>query len=479
MTDSVADAHSSLSRANDGAPPRLKTRFAVMMFLQYFVQGAYLPVVTVYVQDALGFSPAQIGIFSAALAVGPLIAPFIIGQLVDRHVAHEYVLAVCHVIGGVLMLALYNSRDYWPVVILGALYSTLYVPTMMLTNSLAFHHLDDRERDFPLIRLWGTIGFIVPAWLVELYFLKGLDGEELNQARGVILLVSGVAGLVMGAYCLTLPHTPPAGSDRKDVAPNKVLKLLNSRNFLVLVLVSFVVALAHKYFFVWNSPYLKAMLAEGGVTGAWEQRISSIGQIFEILVMAVLGFSIKRFGFKLTMLAGIAAYILRCLILAWAIATDAPFSVAMTAVCFGQALHGFCFGCFLAAAFIYVDRVSPKDARGSMQNFYGTFVVGVGIFAGGFFGGAMGETFTTEPDAPLFRARMGIESRAGVVTFIQKKPITDKNQHEEEKYREVERIRDWPGVWLAGAAVSTVAFIGLAAFFPAGVPNEYDEREGI
>ena len=152
-----------------------------MMFLQYFIQGSYLPVASVYVQDELGFSEIQVGLFGSALAVGPLFAPFIIGQLVDRHWATERVLAISHLLGGATMLLLYFETRVTPFVILGTIYSILYIPTMMLTNSLAFHHLKDRDNEFPRIRLFGTIGFVVPAWCVE-YFWLSMTCER--EARG-------------------------------------------------------------------------------------------------------------------------------------------------------------------------------------------------------------------------------------------------------------------------------------------------------
>jgi len=373
----------------------LKKRLYLMMFLQYFVQGCYLPIITLYLIDALGFSALQIGVFGAALAVGPLLAPFVFGQIVDRHYATERVLSFCHFSGGVIMLALFLQQSYWPVVILGVLYSILYVPTMMLTNSLAFQHLKDSDREFPLIRLWGTIGFVVPAWIAEGIFLRNLEGEALNTGRGIVLAMAGVVGLLMAAYCLTLPHTPPVKSDKKDLAPGKVLKMLQYRHFLILVLVAFIISIAHKFYFQWNSPFLNNVLGMGDVKGAWEQRISSIGQVFEVLVMAVLGFGIKKYGFKTVMLVGLFSYLLRSLIFAYASTLSAAFPLALALTCLGQALHGLCFGCFLAAAYIYVDKVCPLDARGSMQTFFGTFVFGLGMFAGGFISGSIGDYFTS------------------------------------------------------------------------------------
>ena len=434
----------------------LMVRLCVMMFLQYFIQGSYLPIISAYLQDALGFTSTQVGQFGSALAIGPLFAPFLLGQIVDRHFATDRVLAVSHLAGGLIMLGLYVTTGFWPVVILGVAYSTIYMPTLMLTNSLAFQHLADRDREFPLIRLWGTIGFVLPAWLVEVVLLRGLEGDALNTRRGVVLALAGIGGLVMAAYCLSLPSTPPRPDDRHRLAPGRILALLNRRNFLVLVLVSLVVAVVHKYFFVWNAPYLTAVLAKGNVTGAWEQRISSIGQIWEVLVMAWLGWSVRRLGFKWTMTIGLVAYMVRCMIFAHAITLEGSFTITMLLVTVGQALHGFCFGCFMAAAYIYVDRVAPADARGSMQTFYGTFILGVGGVVGGQISGYCGSLFTTSSaTARPLREAWGIASEAGLSTF---RRVTDAGT-------EV-LVRDWPAIWLASAAMAFVALLLFVVLFP-------------
>ncbi|MDP6443214.1 MAG: MFS transporter [Pirellulaceae bacterium] len=372
----------------------LGLRLGAMMFLQYFIQGCYLPIVSVYLQDALGFSKTQIGVFGSALAVGPLFASFVVGQLVDRRFATQHVLAACHALGGGVMIALYFQQGYLPIVVLGAIYSVLYVPTMMLTNSLSFHHLPDRERQFPIIRVWGTIGFVAPAWIIERVLLRGLADEALNTGRGVALLVAGLAGLVMAVYSLTLPATPPQPrASGRSVAPMEAAGLLRARNIAVLVVVSFLIAIVHKFFFVVNAPFLRAILDANNITGAWEGSISSIGQIAEIGVMAGLGWLISRAGFKFTLLLGATAYMLRCLVFSGvsAVTDQLSFGVEMTIVCCGQALHGVCFACFLAAAFMYMDKRSPADLRGSVQNLYGTFVLAAGYFVGGFISGAVAE----------------------------------------------------------------------------------------
>ncbi|HJN08899.1 MAG TPA: MFS transporter [Pirellulaceae bacterium] len=411
----------------------LMTRLSVMMFLQYFIQGSYLPIASVYVQDTLGFSGRQVGWFGSALAVGPILTPFLLGQLVDRRFATQRVIAVCHLCGGVLMLALCTQSTFWPVIVLGTAYSVVYIPTMMLTNSLAFQHLRNSDVEFPWARLFGTIGFVVPAFLIEAWWLKGMEGEQLDQARVICFILAGLMGLVMGAYSLFLPHTPPAGKDKDDYAPGIIIRMMRYRHFLVLVLISFLIAIVHKFFFVWNSPFLREILDSGGWGGAAEMRISSIGQLFEVLVMVVLGFSIAKFGFKATLITGAVAYSLRCILFAMVFSFELPFAGRLALAFTGQALHGLCFGCFLAAAYIYVDRVAPKDVRGSMQTMYGTFVIALGFFAGGFIAGEVGDVFSTETG-----------------------------------------IRNWTMIWLSSAALAAVCVAGLMLFFPASVPDPDD-----
>jgi nucleoside transporter len=406
-----------------------------MMFLQYFMQGCYLPVASLYLQDSLGFEKQQVGYFSSALAIGPLLAPLLVGQLVDRHFATQRVLAFCHLLAGALMLALYTQHDFWSVITLGTIYSILWVPTMMLTNSLALFHLQRRDREFPAVRLWGTIGFILPAWLIEGVWLAGLQGEALNTARGVTFALSGLTGLAMAIYCWSLPNTPPSDETKTSFAPAEAARYFFSREMIVLVLVSFGIALVHQFYFVWNSPFLSHVLKQGGVAGAYEQRISSLGQISEVVVLACLGMAVTRYGFKRVMLVGAGAYALRCVLFALVAAAGLPFAASIALAGLGNSLHGLCFGAFLAAAFMYVDRHSPTDIRGSAQTMYGTLILGAGFLLGGVVAGQVGEWFTTIGDGG-------------------------------------EKIADWTMIWGTCAAWAVICFVVFALFFPKQAAQE-------
>jgi nucleoside transporter len=413
---------------------RLKLRLYAMMFLQYSVQGAYLPILTVYARDTLYFGSQQLGQFAAAVFIGPLLAPLLIGQIVDRHIPTQYVLAFCHAAAALTMFALASQQSFGPAIALAALYSILYVPTMMLTNAVAFSHLKEREREFPTVRVWGTIGFILPAWCIEPFFLAGLTGDELNRARVVAFWISGALGLAMALYSFSLPHTPP--QRRGSFAPSRILSMLRERNFLVLVTVTFFIAMVHNYHFVWNGPFLRSALSAAQIEGAYEQRISSLGQISEIGVMFLLGLMVVRLGFKMTLLIGSLAYLARCTLFALAAWSGPPVELPLAIA--AQTLHGFCFGCFLATAFMYVDRVAPPDARGSMQTLFGTFVFGSGAVLGAIGGGAIGKFFS--------------QTVAG------------------------KEVNDFTSIWLVGAALAAVCAAALAALFSAAEssPRRFD-----
>jgi nucleoside transporter len=408
-------------------PPAVRRKLAGMMFLQYFMQGAYLTIVSMYMKNALHFTDDQIGWFMAAMGVGPVLAPFIVGQLVDRMYPTERVLAVCHLLGGVVMIAIYYQTQFVPVIVLGTIYSVLYVPTTMLTNSMAFHHLKNRDREFPMVRVCGTIGFIVPSWLILFYFLKGLEGDALNRAQGIAFVVAGVAGLVMAGYCLLLPHTPPVPRGSGQFAPGVVIRLMKRLDFAVLFAVSFVIAAVHNYFFVWNSPQVHELLDRHG----WADRtqaFTTIGQITEILAMALLAPAIAKLGYKRTMVLGAIAYALRCVAFSQASSPDLGFGAGLALATFGQALHGFCFAFFLAAAFIYIDRAAPSDVKGSLQTIYGVFVLGMGFVVGGIWGGRMGDLFSHGPKGA--------------------------------------KVYDWSPLWLWCAATAAICAVALALFFP-------------
>jgi MFS family permease len=186
-----------------------KVRLGVMMFLEYLIWGSWLPLLALYLSGVLGFSGAQIGYVFATQAIACVFGLYFGGQIADRLLSTEKLLAVLHLVGGLAMFALAYQTTFWSFFIVMLLYQLAYMPTMSLTNAIVFHHVADPQHDFGKIRLWGTIGWIAASWPF-VFILAGKTGPELNAALSSIFTVAGIASIALAGFSLTLPHTPPA-----------------------------------------------------------------------------------------------------------------------------------------------------------------------------------------------------------------------------------------------------------------------------
>ena len=378
--------------------PGVKARLSLMMFLQYAIWGAWLPILWPYLAGHIGFTPAQIGNLFAVGAVGAILAPFVAGQLADRFFATEKFLAASHLAGAVLIWQLASIESYTGFLVFSLLYSLLYAPTMPLTNSLAFHHLRDRDREFGSVRLWGTIGWIavgiaVGQWLLHRHTPAGATAEAVEAAqaagRADAFRLSALLGAAMGLFCLTLPHTPPARSTEKN-AFAKACAQACRQPLLVLFLVSVPISCVHQFYFVHTSGFLSVYQAraegfvEGvnAVFGVGGGGLMTIGQMTEIAVLAAIPLLAKSLTRKALLLTGLVAYALR--MAAFAFVNDIPLPPIVTLIA-GVAMHGLCFGCFVFVAFMVVDEETTPDVRASAQSLYNLVLVGVGVIVGSLF----------------------------------------------------------------------------------------------
>ena len=376
----------------------IKSRLGLMMFMQYAVWGIWMPILPGYLQapiadGGLGFSAAQLGwILGLAGAIGALLSPFIAGQIADRYFSAERFLAFLLFTGGIVKYITATQTSFTAWLVLSILYSILYMPTLSLTNSVAFAHLKDKETEFPRVRVWGTFGWIAAGWIFSWVFLQtdlkftnlppflvGTEYPDVTARLAMALKVSGVISMLYAGYCLLLPHTPPKGNV-ESVAVFKAFKLLEKPSVLWLVLASIPIAVIHNLYFMQAFPFLSI-----GV-GMNESNIApamSIGQVAEIGVMAMLGFIIAQLGFRFTLCLGGLAYILRFAIWGAIGMSDDVGSTGVTIAVLSQALHGFSFACFFATAFIYIDRVASDDIRHSAQTVFGIAILGIGPILSG------------------------------------------------------------------------------------------------
>jgi nucleoside transporter len=383
-------------------------KLSLMMFLEFFIWGAWFPLVFGYL-PSLGFNALQQGVTLGAFNLAAFTAMFFSTQFVDRNFAAEKFLAFSHLVGGVAILALGWVTDFWPFFALILLHSLFYVPTISITNSIAFANLKDPQREFGPVRLWGTIGWIVASvpfvfilvdWarvpaMSEVGFVDwlraalgtGKTGAALREATRFTFVAAGLASLVLAAISLGLPHTPPkpATAGREQLAWLEALRLLRVPFLLVLFIVTFFDAMVHQCYFFWTARFLENSV---GIEGNWIMPVMTIGQIAEIGTMAILGLALKGLGWRTTMVIGVLGHAVRFAVFA---ASPPPW-LAITV----NVLHGICYAFFFATVYIFVDEFFPKDARASAQGLFNFLILGLGPFVGNFIWGWLGEVMTTQ-----------------------------------------------------------------------------------
>jgi nucleoside transporter len=394
------------------------TRLSVMMFLEYLIWGSWLPLLALYLGDVLGFTGSQIGWVFATQAIACVFGLYFGGQIADRVLSTEKLLAVLHLIGGAAMFALAFQTTFWSFLIVMLIYQLAYMPTMSLTNAICFHHISNAQTEFGRIRLWGTIGWIAASWPF-VFILAGKTGPDLHAALSSIFTVAGLASIALAAFSLTLPHTPPAVREPGASAPMKAIALLRDPVMLVLFIATTMDALVHQCYVQWTSPFLQqAGLAENLIMAAM-----SVGQVAEIASMALLGWALARMGWRWTMTIGILAHAARFFV--FAIGDPLWLMVAINLV------HGMCYAFFFAAVYIFVDERCPRDARASAQGLFNLVILGIGPFAGSLLWGRLGDVFRTADGAVdfsrLFLAPAALGLAAAflmTVAFHPKKSVT-------------------------------------------------------
>ena len=387
----------------------LRVRLSIMMFLQYFVWGIWLPMLAQRLEkNDLNLKPDDVGWIFSTYGFGAILGPFVLGQLADRYFATERVMAAAHFIGGLLLIAPAYATTFVPIFILLFVYCNLYMPTMGLSNSITFRALgDENQSSFPGIRLWGTIGWIA-AGLSFAWYL-GMKGSTTfapvfnligAPAARDCLRIAGVVSMLYGIYCLTLPHTPPSPSKESDPIDKKSavlesLELMRFRSFAVLVSVAGLVGIMLAFYFACENQFLEAIGVPPDHTGAY----MTIGQIAEAVVMVLVPLSVAKLGVKKTMLIGAGAWALR-----FGLSTVGyPKWLMISTI----GLHGFAFGFFFVVAQMYVDRAATSDIKASAQSLLVFVVYGMGTILGSVLSGRIRGVFRTVAGDDWSRVWMG------------------------------------------------------------------------
>jgi nucleoside transporter len=358
----------------------LRTRLAAMMFLEYAIWGAWAPILG---QDLthLNFSGIQIGWIYSLLPLACMISPFVGGQFADRIMPTQVFLGIAHLGGAVALWYMAAQTDFPSMLVVMLIWSLLFAPTLALTNSICFIHLKNNEREFPLIRTMGTIGWIAAGALLTYWRLH--PGIISLPGRIDSLSLTAVASLLLGILSFGLPHTPPNREAKNPWAFLEALKLFQNPRMAFFLVLCMIATSEFQFFYILSAPFL----ANVGVTEALIPITKTVSQGCEILVLAVLlPILLPWLGVRWSLFIGLAAWPLRYLIFA----LGKPLWLVIASL----GLHGFGFAFYFVVAFMYIDRVAPKDIRGSAQALIMFCTYGLGMFLGSLFCGWVKDAYT-------------------------------------------------------------------------------------
>ncbi|BBO29404.1 MFS transporter [Alteromonas sp. I4] len=385
-----------------------------MMFLQFFIWGGWFVTLGTFLGGTLGASGGEIGMAFSTQSWGAIIAPFIIGLIADRFFNAERILGILHLVGAVLMYLMYQSGDFasfYPYM-LG--YMIAYMPTLALVNSVSFGQMKDPTKEFGKIRVWGTIGWIVAGLVISYVF--SWDSQQAiadGMLRNTFMLCA-IASAALGVYSFTLPATPPASKGQEASGLSELLgldalSLLKDKNFLVFFLSSVLICIPLAFYYQNANPFL----TEIGVENATGKM--TLGQVSEVLFMLALPVFLNRFGIKLTLMLGMAAWVLRYALFALG---DADGGVMLLIV--GIALHGICYDFFFVSGQIYTNAKATEQCKSSAQGLITLATYGVGMLVGFWVAGQVTDAYVTDAGhdwAPIWYFPAGF-ALAVLVIFV-------------------------------------------------------------
>ncbi|EKF56886.1 nucleoside:proton symporter [Galbibacter marinus] len=396
---------------------KTQVQLSFMMFLEFFIWGGWFVTLGTFLGSNLQATGAQSAMAFSTQSWGAIIAPFIIGLIADRYFNAERILGVLHLIGALLMYMMYQSTDFgafYPYVLS---YMIVFMPTLALVNSVSFNQMTDPAKQFSFVRVFGTIGWIVAGSLIS---YLNWDSTE-SVAQGMLqntFLMTAIASAVLGLYSFTLPKTPPKiDKDEKMSISNilglDALSLLKDRNFLLFFIASVLICIPLAFYYQNASPFL----TEIGVENSTFKM--SIGQMSEVVFMLLLPFFFKKFGFKMTILAGMLAWTLRYLLFAYGDSGELVFMLII-----GIALHGLCYDFFFVSGQIYTDTKAGKKFKSAAQGLITLATYGVGMLIGFYI--------------------------AGIITDM---------------YQNTEGLHNWENIWIYPAGFALVVALLFALLF--------------
>ncbi|NTS41782.1 nucleoside permease [Flavisolibacter sp. BT320] len=387
-----------------------RVQLSLMMFLNFFIWGAWYVTMGTYLDKVLGASGVQIGAAYSAMAIATIISPFFVGMIADRFFAAQKVLGVLHLFGALLLYYITTvdnpSSFYWVLL----LYSLAYAPTLALANSVAFRQMKDTSKEFAGIRVFGTIGWIATGWMIDKVFNIGT--EEL----AFTFKMAAVASIVLGLLSFFLPDTPPKAKGTKatfkQILGADAFVLFKDRSFVVFFIASVLICIPLSFYYSFTNLFL----TEAGMENATSNM--TFGQFSEAFFILLIPFFFRRLGVKWMIAIGMLAWVLRFLFFGYG---DADAGLWMLFA--GIILHGVCFDFFFVTGQIYTDNKAGLSIQSQAQGMITMATYGIGMWIGTLLSGYVKEMYT------------------------------------------VNNLVDWKAVWMVPAAIAVVVLFLFVLFF--------------
>lgn len=367
-------------------PKLVTTRLSIMMFLEFAVWGSWAVLIAKHMSN-LGFSGTQINYVYLTTAIGAMLSPLIAGWIADRFLPNQIFTGAVHLVGALFLFIAWKQTEFGAMWLAIFAYAILYMPTIALTNAISFHHMKDSKK-FGYIRVWGTIGWIAVNWALSMY-LGWWEGQDPAVSRvGDCLPAAAIISALLGLYCFTLPNTPPTKDAKNPYAFLEALKLTSNKNFTVLLVISFIVAIELPFYYNLTMLFLTDANTGVGLAESKANFAMSLGQVGEVVLMLLVAPSLRYIGMRGTIFLGILAWPVRYAIFA----IGQPWWLVVAA----QTLHGICYSFFFVGGMIAVERLATKDIRASAQGLIVFATNGVGMLIGSLIAGPVSDYFIND-----------------------------------------------------------------------------------
>ena len=358
--------------------PTVITKLSLMMLLEYFIWGAWYVTMSTYMAQHLNASGVQIGAAYSALAIATMISPFFIGMVADRYFAAQRIMGVLHLTGAALLFLATQIQDntafYWVILF----YSLLYMPTIALSNSIAFNQMSDPGRMFPWVRVFGTVGWIIAGLMI---IALDIEGTEFT------FQMAAIASAVLGLFSFMLPDIPPkgkvAGATASSAIGTEAMVLFKNKPYLIFFIAAILVCIPLSFYYGFANLFLN----QAGMEDAAGKM--TLGQVSEALFILAIPFLFYRIGVKNMVLIGMLAWFLRYVCFAHG---DNDANLWMLYA--GIILHGICYDFFFVTGYMYTERKAGAKIKNAAQGLFTFATYGLGMFIGTWFSGFTAEHFT-------------------------------------------------------------------------------------